>query len=72
MDKIEDISKIDDLFFVENEGEVWRYVLDSTEKPLLERIMRYTKGNQLKAARILGINRNTLRSKLAKYGLLGR
>ncbi len=68
----EDISKIDDLFFVENEGEVWRSVLDSTERPLLERIMKYTRGNQLKAARILGINRNTLRTKLAKHGLLGR
>ncbi|MCH1521431.1 MAG: Fis family transcriptional regulator, partial [Arenicellales bacterium] len=28
-----------------------------------------TGGNQLRAARILGINRNTLRKKLDQYGL---
>jgi DNA-binding protein Fis len=72
MDIKDEILNIDDLFLLENEGKVWRSVIDSTEKPLLERIMSYTKGNQLKAARILGINRNTLRAKLSKYMLLGR
>jgi len=66
----DEINKISDLFFQENEGQVWRYVTDSIEKPLLEKLMKYTGGNQLQAARILGINRNTLRSKLRKHGLL--
>jgi Fis family transcriptional regulator len=31
--------------------------------------MQFTRGNQSLAAQILGINRSTLRKKLAKYGL---
>jgi two-component system, NtrC family, nitrogen regulation response regulator GlnG len=39
------------------------------EIPLLQQVMRLAKGNQLKAAALLGINRNTLRKKLTDYGL---
>ncbi|MBL8250842.1 MAG: DNA-binding transcriptional regulator Fis [Candidatus Competibacter sp.] len=37
------------------------------EPPLLEIVMRFTGGNQTKAAEILGINRGTLRKKLRQY-----
>jgi two-component system nitrogen regulation response regulator GlnG len=39
-------------------------VMERLEKPLLEMVLAECKGNQLKAARVLGINRNTLRKKL--------
>lgn len=39
------------------------------EIPLLQSVMRQVKGNQLKAAALLGINRNTLRKKLTDYGI---
>ncbi len=39
-------------------------VLAEVERPLLELSMAAAKGNQLRAARLLGINRNTLRKKL--------
>ena len=39
------------------------------EKPLIEITLQATHGNQLKAARVLGINRNTLHKKLKEYGL---
>ncbi len=39
------------------------------ERPLFRLALQHTQGNQIKAARILGINRNTLRTKLKKYGL---
>ena len=37
------------------------------EKPLVEIVLAETNGNQTKAANILGINRNTLRKKIAEY-----
>ena len=40
-------------------------ILDEVEKPLIETVLRYTSGNQLKAAQILGLNRNTLRKKIS-------
>jgi Fis family transcriptional regulator len=48
---------------------LYELVLAEVEKPLLEVVMRQTNGNISKAAEILGINRGTLRKKLARYGL---
>lgn len=48
---------------------VYQLVLAEVEEPLLEAVMKYTRGNQSKAAIILGINRGTLRTKLKKYGV---
>lgn len=42
-------------------------VMSETEKSLINIIMHETGGNQLKAAKTLGINRNTLRSKIKEY-----
>jgi two-component system nitrogen regulation response regulator GlnG len=39
------------------------------EKPLLRAVMRETRGNQVRAAQLLGINRNTLRKKLKEHGI---
>ena len=43
-------------------------IIRKAEKPLLNQILRRTGGNQVHAARILGINRNTLRKKMKMYG----
>ena len=47
---------------------IYQMVLQETERPLLEVVMREADGNQTQAAKILGINRNTLRKKLSRYG----
>lgn len=44
-------------------------VLAEVERPLLRLTLAAAKGNQLKAARLLGINRNTLRKKLVERGI---
>lgn len=44
-------------------------VLSEIEAPMLEEVMMYTRGNQTRAANLLGINRGTLRKKLKKYGM---
>ena len=43
--------------------------LSWVERPLLEFILERTAGNQLRAAQILGINRNTLRKKMMALGM---
>jgi two-component system nitrogen regulation response regulator GlnG len=44
-------------------------VLSEVEKALITIVLRETKGNQLKTAKVLGINRNTLRSKIKEYSI---
>jgi two-component system nitrogen regulation response regulator GlnG len=44
-------------------------VLKEIEVPLINAALAATNGNQLRAADLLGINRNTLRSKIKGYGL---
>lgn len=51
-------------------GLLYRAVLARIEGPLLRCALELTGGNQLKAARLLGINRNTLRKRLRELGLL--
>ncbi|MAV61591.1 MAG: DNA-binding transcriptional regulator Fis [Gammaproteobacteria bacterium] len=46
---------------------VYNLVLREIEPPLLNSVMKFCNNNQSKAARILGINRTTLRTKLKKY-----
>lgn len=61
--------EINDLIFTEHTGNVYRFLVESLEKPLLERALELARGNQLEASRLLGINRNTLREKLRKFGI---
>ena len=50
-------------------GQLYTMFLQEVETPLLEIVMAYVRGNQSKAAELLGINRGTLRKKLKMYGL---
>lgn len=49
---------------------IYRLVVDEVERPMLEIMMRYTHGNQSRAAQCMGINRATLRTKLKRHNLL--
>ncbi len=49
--------------------DMYDLVLSEIEAPMLEEVMKYTRGNQTRAANLLGINRGTLRKKLKKYGM---
>lgn len=49
--------------------DLYELVLSEVEAPLLDEVMTYTRGNQTRAANMMGINRGTLRKKLKKYGM---
>lgn len=51
------------------QGEVYDAALAAFERPLFATILSQTGGNQLRAAQILGINRNTLRKRLSDLGI---
>ncbi len=51
------------------DSSLYNTVLQEVERPLLEQTLQAVKGNKARAARILGINRNTLHKKLTEYGI---
>jgi Fis family transcriptional regulator len=81
---IEEIRRYEDIslcirgaleqYFRDLDGEkpnaIYDMVIKSVERPMLEIVLRQSNGNQTQAAEMLGINRNTLRKKLAEFQLI--
>jgi Fis family transcriptional regulator len=67
------VEKSLDEYFRRLDGEqphgIYDMVIGNVERAMLESVLERTNGNQTQAADILGLNRNTLRSKLTKYGI---
>lgn len=61
-------------YFVQLKGQVpsnlYELVLAEVEVPLIQAVMEFTRGNQSRAAILLGLSRGTLRKKLKIYGML--
>jgi len=55
-----DVQELDNLY---------NMVLEQMERPLIKIILEKTRGNQVRTAEILGINRNTLRKKITQLGI---
>ena len=51
-------------------GELYAEIREVFEKPLFKIVLEHTNGNRSKASDILGINRNTLHTKLVEYKLV--
>jgi two-component system nitrogen regulation response regulator GlnG len=49
--------------------DLYEKVVARVERPLFDLVLAHTGGNQVKAAEILGLNRNTLRKKLSDLGI---
>jgi len=60
------IENFDDEHYMEN---FYHTIVEKVERPLIKLILEKTRGNQLKASAILGINRNTLRKKINKLNI---
>lgn len=44
-------------------------IIEQVEHPLIVQTLKITQGNQIKAAEILGINRNTIRKKIKLFNI---
>ena len=68
------VEKSLDEYFRKLDGEpphgIYDMVINNVERALLVSVMERAGGNQTQAADMLGMNRNTLRTKLGKYGIL--
>lgn len=51
------------------DGTLYDDIIGECEEPLIRNVLRQCQGNQVHAARALGINRNTLRKRIKKYGI---
>jgi Fis family transcriptional regulator len=65
------IRKSLDRYFTDLDGArpraIYDMVIKNVEKPMLEAVLIQAEGNQTIAAQMLGINRNTLRKKMAQH-----
>lgn len=52
-----------------DDGQLYAAIRSFFEKPLFEIVLEHTEGNRSKASEILGINRNTLHTKLTEYDI---
>ena len=53
----------------EEGSRIYQSVIDRVERPLLKIALQVTSGNKVKAAALLGLNRNTLRAKINGLGI---
>lgn len=63
------VKNFEDLLFINKGGNLYQVLLEAVERPMIESALDKAEGNQCRAARILGINRNTLHAKIKKLGI---
>ena len=61
---------LDQQSHIEVHDSLYKVVLGQVEKPLIELSLQAYSGNQVKAAKMLGINRNTLKKKIDNYQIV--
>jgi len=67
MDNISDL--VEKSFYNADTEQVYSKIIDEIQKVVIIKALERSHGNQLKAAKILGIHRNTLRAKISKFDI---
>ncbi|MDH4223430.1 MAG: sigma-54 dependent transcriptional regulator [candidate division Zixibacteria bacterium] len=52
-----------------SDGHIYDHMEEALEKTIFDLSLKYFQGNQVKAAELLGVSRNTLRDRMKKYGI---
>src|SRR5437870_7231821 len=65
----ETVPQLVDRLSTARPARLYRDALELLERPLLGHVLSMTGGNQLRAARLLGLNRNTLRKRCRELRL---
>jgi two-component system, NtrC family, nitrogen regulation response regulator GlnG len=65
----EAVPALADALLAASAGDLYRRALGVLERPLIVRVLALTGGNQVRAARLLGLNRNTLRKRCRELDL---
>lgn len=63
------LTPIFDKIIVDSKGNIYDHLISGLEKCLLSLALKYCNHNQVKAAQILGVSRNTLRERIKRYDL---
>ena len=71
---MDEVARYVDRIFAERDGRLppaglYDRILREVERPLIARVLSETRGNQLRAAALLGVNRNTLRKKIRELDI---
>ena len=53
----------------DDDVKVYQSVIERVERPLIKLALDVTSGNKVRAAALLGLNRNTLRAKISSLGI---
>ena len=64
--KLDEAFKYNNIYDTED---LYEKVMEHMERPLIQQVLQRTRYNQVRAAKILGINRNTLRKKIRTLGI---
>lgn len=63
------LTPLFDKIIADSKGNIYDHLISGLERCLLSLTLKYCHHNQVKAAQILGISRNTLRERIKKYDL---
>ncbi|MBN2453300.1 MAG: hypothetical protein JXB40_03455 [Candidatus Omnitrophica bacterium] len=63
------LKELDEMFVRGESGIIYKTMVEAVERPIIEKALERTYGNQLKAAKVLGIHRNTLKAKISRFGI---
>jgi two-component system nitrogen regulation response regulator GlnG len=71
---MDDVARYVERIFAQRDGRLppaglYGRILREVERPLIARVLSATRGNQLRAAALLGVNRNTLRKKIRELDI---